>query len=131
MPSSQFHAGYTYLIEIPDPAHLHLFIIILEPNPKSGQTIILPIDSANFDHAPTVELKPGDHSFISIPSFVSYSFARIVTISELENLINEGKAIQKEPISRYILQKILDKLPHSKVIKNDVRDFYINETWKL
>ena len=106
MPPLQFHAGQTYLIEIPNPSNKHLFIIILEPNPKSGQTIILPIDSNNFDNAPTVELKPGDHAFVKVPSFVSYPFARIVTTSYLENLINKGKAEPKEPISKVVSSKI-------------------------
>jgi len=129
MPPIKFYAGQTFLIEIPSPTTLHLFILILEPNPKSGQTIIIPIDSRNLDNVSTVELKPGDHPFIKVQSFVTYSLARIVTTSELETLIRKGKAKEKDPISSEILGKIKEKITHSKGVKNDIREFYINETW--
>ena len=131
MQGDKFHAGQTFLIDIPNRDKKHLFIIVLEPEKVTGRAIFVPVDSHNYDGCPTVELHAGDHEFITKQSYVTFKFARVEAVAWLEDWIKQGKAKPMGSISEEILQKIYEKLSFSHIVKNEVLEFFSSQTWKI
>ncbi|MFZ2097755.1 MAG: hypothetical protein WAV05_14080 [Anaerolineales bacterium] len=67
----------------------HLFVVILETHKKKDKTIIIPLctipENRYFDD--TVVIRPGDHDFVTEPTYVDYYEARIVTEEQLDEMI--------------------------------------------
>jgi hypothetical protein len=130
MPNGGLKAGQTFYLELPDPGNPHLFIIVLDRNPITDETLIVPIDKKNFDRSPTVEFNVGDHSRIRMHSFVTFKYLRKITSTWLYEQVRLRYATQYEDISATKLQEIREKMTTSRRVKDEIRQFYIDETWK-
>jgi mRNA-degrading endonuclease toxin of MazEF toxin-antitoxin module len=71
-----------------------------------------------------VELHAGDHPFITHESVISYAYAKVRTVEEIEAAIRSGEAKQREPVSADILRRVCNGLVESDFTPNDVRHFY-------
>ena len=104
-------------------AHLH--IILLPPEEHTKNTIIVQINTLRSQKQDkTMILNPGDHEFIVNPSFVNYNRARILSITSIEAMIEQGIAKIKPPISQEILEKIIDGLRKSDHTPREVLTMY-------
>jgi hypothetical protein len=86
----------------------HLFVIILDPEEYTKNTIVVPVNTLRSQKQDqTTLLKPGDHEFIKDLSFINYSFAKVRSVTFIEQLIRDGKAKTRDPINGSVLEKIL------------------------
>jgi hypothetical protein len=105
----------------------HLFVILFDGEPYTGNTIIVPIDTFHSDKQDqTVRLQAGDHEFIKHPSFVNYSLAKTTSFSYIDTLIVDGKVKVKSPIGKDILIKIREGVRKSKRTPNQILIAYSN-----
>jgi hypothetical protein len=105
----------------------HLFVLIVEMEAYTRNTIIVNIQSINsekYDH--TTRLKPGDHEFIIHDSFVNYRLARIISMDELEVKIRIGLAVVKKPFTNDILNRICEGICKSDFTPMEVVEMYQN-----
>lgn len=103
----------------------HLFVIVLEPEEFTRNTVIIPVDSYTSDKQDsTTILNPGDHDFIKHKSFLNYNRARIRTMTSIEQMIKDGKAKTKPAVSSDILERITDGLRKSEHTPQEVITMY-------
>lgn len=106
----------------------HLFVILFDGEPYTGNTIIVPIDTYRTEkHDKTVMLQSGDHEFIKFPSFVNYSLAKTTSIAYINQLIKDGKIKHKPSVTQAILSKIREGVRKSKRTKNEILIAYSNQ----
>ena len=70
----------------------------------------------------TTILKSGDHPFITHDSIIAYEYARIVSKSEVLNMLKSGD--KQESMSESVLARIIEGLQKSKYTRFEVQDFY-------
>lgn len=106
---------------------LHLHIILLEPEEYTGNTIIVVINTYRGDkHDSTTLIQPDEYEFIVRKSYVNYRLARIISLIELQGLIDKGIAKVKTPVSQELLQRINVGIKKSPFTKEEVRIMYTN-----
>lgn len=92
----------------------HLFIVALEPEEFTKNTIIIPVDSLHSSKQDqTTILNCGDHEFIKSRSFLNYNRSKIRSITDIERMIKDGSAKIKPPIDQKLLVKIVDGIRKS------------------
>lgn len=106
----------------------HLFTIIIEPLvlPQTGRKPIVILvnftsirDDIPYDDACIIQA--GEHPFIQHKSYISYRNARIDSVAHIENLLEKGVFIEKEPCSQKLLEKILQGALKSKRIPREFK----------
>lgn len=105
----------------------HLHFIVLCVSTTQEKCLIIPcisIRERQYDH--TVELKKGDHPYITHPSFVNYNDGKVLLKSDLVRLIEDGTASLHDPIEPELLLKMIDGITKSKFVKPFVREFYVD-----
>jgi len=103
----------------------HLFVIIIDPEEYTKNTIVIPVNTLRSQKQDqTTLLKPGDHEFVKDLSFANYSFARIRSVTFIEQLIKDGKAKIKDPINNSVLEKILMGIRKSEHTPQEVLAMY-------
>lgn len=73
----------------------------------------------------TCLLKPGDHPFLVVPSYIAYSHWRCVTVSALNRAEGLGMAKAKEPMDAAVLKRIRDGLFTSQRAPRAARNFVL------
>ncbi|MBN1306187.1 MAG: hypothetical protein JXA13_17255 [Anaerolineales bacterium] len=71
-------------------------------------------------------LKRGDHEFIKKPSFINYGRSRVVTLTQINKLIADGKAKQKPKVSNSVLVRVRGGVRRSKRTPNEILIAYSN-----
>ena len=112
-----FYAGET---EDDEP---HLNVIITSP--EAGEVITVPVTTKRQHSETLVQLAAGDHPFIKWQSVVSYFYAKIRTVDEIEAAIGCGKATKREPVTPELLKRIRMGLRDSDFTPNGVRHYYL------
>jgi hypothetical protein len=102
----------------------HLFVIVLEWEEHTRNTIIVNIDTLQRKSDHTTILDRGDHEFIKHPSFVNYRKARIISSLELEGMLNSGIAKPKPSFTNEIFQRICEGILRSRFTPAEVREMY-------
>jgi len=104
----------------------HLFIIVLEAQDYTNNTIIVNLSSYDrgAKHDNTTILNAGDHDFIIRESYIVYRKARIRSMNELEELINSGKAQLREPLEENVFQKVCEGILKSSFTPSEVKEMY-------
>lgn len=113
-----FYAGDTG----DDEPHLN---IIITP-PEAGEVITVPVTTKRKNSEALVQLAVGDHPFIKWQSVISYFYARIRAVEEIEEALRCGEAIQKDPVNADLLKKIRMGLRDSDFTPNGVRHYYLS-----
>lgn len=109
----------------------HLFVIILECNADTGETIMVNIEtirSAKADQ--TVVLGQGDHEFINRPSYVNYSRAKVISLVDLQEKISHGSAIPREPMNEEVTRRICEGVSRSRFIPLGIREIYLDNVYR-
>lgn len=123
--------GDAYLISFPGNPNAHLFVVITEIESTTGNFVMVGIESINKRSDLTVILKPGDHPFIKHESAITYRMASIRSLSWLEGFTNRKLASRKEPFTEEIIERVCKGFLRSPQTPNDVKDFFLNLTWKI
>lgn len=107
----------------------HLFVVVLEANQDTDQTILLPLCTIRpgrfYDK--TVELSPGEggHDFIKDPTYVDYYDGRIETKAKIDEMIVLGTARRRKPnFDDNTCQKIFGGIQKSKHTPFIVSSYY-------
>lgn len=127
--------GDTFLIEIPNPANMHLFVVITDVEQSTGGVLLVNFDKVDegnrrfFDR--TVCLNVGEHPFITRPSFVNYGRADIYNIADIQRWAENGTAKRRERCSKSLLEKIQSGVMKSPRTRFYVQEFFERMTWPL
>ncbi len=109
----------------------HLYIILLDAEEYTSNTIIAPINTLKSDKQDkTVLLLPNAHDFIVNVSFVNYHRAEIQSVKHIERLIDSKVAKQNQKFKNDILQRIVDGVRKSKHTPNEVLIMYSNYMYR-
>ena len=108
------------------PEGNHLFVVVLPFTNFFGMqkqtTILVSICSIVPKHDRTCELLPGDHPFITRPSYVAYSKARAYSEVDIQKHIASGFFSPKTAISAELLVRIKNGLIASPRTQNYLKD---------
>ncbi len=114
--------GDTFYAQDSEDEEPHLQVIITSP--EEGEVITVPITTKRRHSETLVQLSVGDHPFLKWQSVISYFYARIRTVEDIEASLNCGKAKQREPISPELLKRIRMGLKDSDFTPNGVRHYF-------
>lgn len=120
--------GKCFLLPIPNQEHQHLFVIITEINPTTGDMIIVSIstvDSDRFDR--TTIIHAGDHPFIKHDSYVRYQDARFYSSTQLMELYRLKKAVMLDDMPAPIMEKIISGVTRSNRTKFEISDYFLGK----
>lgn len=116
------------LIPVGTAPHLHFICNDPVFYPKNGKNCVLLVNISSIKndiyHDSSCILNPGDHSFITKPSFVYYSKAEIYSVSGIMQEINQGNYVCKEDCNDQIFKRILDGFQLSEDVKMKIFKFY-------
>lgn len=84
----------------------HLWMVISDPALDQDRVVVVSVLSwtPRLDQACIV--KPGEHPFVKHDTCVQYPEARAVALARLQRLLDEGKAVEKAPLSDELLARI-------------------------
>lgn len=116
--------GDTFYAGESEDVEPHLNIVITSP--EEGEVVTVPVTTKRRYSETLVQLAVGDHPFIKWQSVVSYAYAQIRTVEEIEAAIKCGKAEQREPITEQLLKRVRMGLRDSEFTPNGVRHFYLD-----
>ena len=103
----------------------HLFVIILEAEDHTRNTIIVNIQTIqDGKYDKTVVLRKGDHPFIKHDSYVNYRLSQIVSLNDLEQKISDGIASIKPSMTTAVFQKICVGISKSPFTPTEVVEMY-------
>lgn len=102
----------TPLANEPDKHHLHVLLTgAVGPSSTYGDREIVVVSVSSIKpkrgNDPSCLLMPGDHPCIIRPSFVSYNFARVVTVGSLQAGINRGEIKPRTTFDDVVFQRVL------------------------
>jgi hypothetical protein len=126
------NCGDTFLIDFPGAPNEHLFVVITKVNHQLNNFVIVGIESAENTHSENlILLKPGEHPFLTKLSSVSFRFAAIMTVEELDSRIKQKTAIKKEPMPPEIVDRIAKGMNQTRKAPRYVQDYFNEITWPL
>jgi mRNA-degrading endonuclease toxin of MazEF toxin-antitoxin module len=102
----------------------HLNIVITSP--EEGEVITVPVTTKRRYSETLVQLSIGDHPFIKWQSVISYAYAKIRTVEEIEATIKCGKAKLMERVTDQLLKRVRKGLRDSDFTPNGVRRYYLD-----
>ena len=118
-------AGYgdtfIYNDEGDDIGHLH--VIVTNPD-QSGKVVTVSITSRHKKSDAMVPLEVGDHPYIKHPSVVTFNYAKVRTIAEIDAVIANGEADAKEPMDEKFLRRCRGGIRESEYTPYEVLEFY-------
>lgn len=116
-------AGQTILLPKPGQATLHLWVIVLAPDPASQETVIVNLTSQRTHSDTTVVVQPGEHPFVQHPTVVFFADARIVDANHIAAAMKAGTFHTHQDCSAALLLKIQQGLLASTMTPQKVKLF--------
>lgn len=102
---------------------LHLWFVLTEPYGNPPEVVIVNMTSLREDSDKTIILNQNDHTLISHPSSISYYYARLAKVQDIEKVINMGSLSKKKSCSQELLMKIRQGLIDSPDTPGDIKKF--------
>lgn len=91
-----------------DPNGKHLFIVLTDPCGPANQVLMVGVATLRDKGCDmTCVLKPGDHEFIKVESYVAYSFCRIECADKLVTGVKNGVFVDKGLLDEKIFDRVL------------------------
>src|SRR5437667_4472522 len=118
------NCGDTFYAGDDEDVEPHLQVVVTPPH--HGEVITVSITTKHACSESLVVLRVNDHPFIKWDSVVSYGYAAIRKVADIESAIHNGRAAKRDPISPHILRKIRMGLNDSEFTPNGVRHFYFD-----
>jgi mRNA-degrading endonuclease toxin of MazEF toxin-antitoxin module len=117
-----FNCGDTFFIEDEDGYERHLWIIVTPPT--KDEMVVVNVTTRRQRSETLVELHKGDHPFITRDSVISYAYAKIINVEEIESAIKNGTAEKSSPASATLLSRAQAGLIDSDRTPNGVKHYY-------
>jgi len=114
--------GDTFLTGDGDEDNFHLWVILTEPS--EGEVVTACVVTAIKRSERLVLLNIGDHPFVQHESVISYRFAKIRLVEDIERMLAQGTAKRREPVSPELLNRIQTGLIDSDFTPNGVRNYF-------
>ncbi len=115
--------GDTFLFCDEDDSDAHLHIVITEPT-VTGQVITVPLVTRHKKSDAIVPLEVGDHPYITRASVLSFRFAKVRTIQEIDRVIRNRDATLREPMDEKFLRRARSALLESEFTPFEVLEFF-------
>ena len=80
--------GDTFLIPKSSSETEHLWVVVTEPDPETGDAVCVSITTRRANSDITVILRPNHHPFIKYDSVVFYSDAQIVNMHDVQRALD-------------------------------------------
>ncbi len=98
-------AGDTFLLPKFIGGLDHLWVILLNPEQPSGETVMVNLTTKKFSHQDmTTVLNIGEHPFIKHESIVNYGDANLVKANLIEQSFNMGVGTEVYPVVWTVLR---------------------------
>lgn len=101
----------------------HLWILLTDPDPATGEVVIVNVTTKRSHSDTTVILQAGDHPYIDHESTIYYADAQIRDVRLMEQAIKEANPYVKPnaACSPELLQRVKDGVHQSKFTPNKIR----------
>ena len=130
MPVWQACAGATLLVPS-GPQGQHLFVVLNDPQAFEGYgnvvcVVMVPLDSvkSGVHHDATCALTKGEHPFVTRPTFVNFSYARIEQARHLEEMVTNRQFRANARIGNLLLARIKKGLLDSPFTKREFKRLF-------
>lgn len=102
----------------------HLFIILTDPCGPANQVLMVSVATLRDKGCDvTCVLRPGDHDFIKVDSYIAYSFCRLEGADKLVTAVRNGALADKGLLDEKIFNSVLAGLRKSRSVKPFVVQF--------
>ena len=92
---------------------------------NEGEVVTVCVATALKRSERLVVLNRGDHPFIKHESVIAYGFSKIRTVTDIEELLRNGFAKRRDPVSFELVKRIQSGLVESDFTPNYVRAYFI------
>ena len=130
MPVWEACAGATLLVPS-GPQGQHLFVVLNDPQAFEGYgnvvcVVMVPLDSvkSGVHHDATCAFTIGEHPFVTRPTFVNFSYARIEQARHLEEMVASGQFRANARIDNLLLARIKQGLLDSPFTKREFKRLF-------
>jgi hypothetical protein len=113
------------------PSGDHLFVVVLGPVQSAdygshGQYLLVNFSSINpsLHHDPACISQPGEHPFITSPSYAYYRKAIQKSEQEIQKLLSSGVFKRKEDCSPSLLKKLSSGASNTREMKNHLKQLF-------
>lgn len=123
-------AGLGDTISLPKPGaeKEHLWILISNPDPQTGEAIMVNLTSQR-PHSDTMTiLQPGEHPFIDRPTVAFYADARFVNAALLDSSITQGVGRSHATAPPALLRKLQSGLLASPFTPAKIKSAFVAAT---
>lgn len=120
--------GSTFLLYGDDQPIPHLHIVISDPD-KNNCVVLVSVTTERSRSDTMTRLAPGDHPFVKNPSVITYSYTKVMSCTQLENLVATGGAMTKEDASEEIVSRAQAGLRETDRAPQDVQRYFL-EWWE-
>lgn len=126
-------AGDTFLL--PDRHGMrHLYVVISDPQNLSdirfpGHVFIVALSSLESWKEDCCVLQSGDHPFLTHSTVAVYKIppAAFLPLAQLQALKDQGRAVEKEPVSSVVLKRLRDGYLLSNYERDDIKQFLFRQ----
>lgn len=102
----------------------HLRIVITDSN-ENNEFLTVPMDTLRSRIQDTsCVVKPGEHPFVKVRSFINYKYAAVVNYAQLFNGINKGFFVRKEDVSAGLLSRIQNGAKSSANFRRELKVWF-------
>lgn len=98
--------GNTFMLRKPGSDTEHLWALVTDPDPASGEAIMVNLTTLRPHSDMTTILQPGDHPFVDRPTVVFYADARLVKAAQVDACLASGMGRAHAPLSAGVLRRI-------------------------
>jgi hypothetical protein len=85
----------------------HLFVIISDPGLDKGRIVLANFTTWRPDKDQSCVVEAGEHPFVRTRSCIDYRRDRLITLSQYEGFLADGRLISRGPVSQGLLTRIL------------------------
>lgn len=114
--------GDTFLSGDDEYEDYHLNVVITPPS--AGEVVTVSITTLRKRSEKLVRLSPGEHPFLTHDSVVSYIYARIRKVVDIEAMLRADNAKARDPVTAELLAKLRNGLLESEFTPNGVKQLY-------
>ena len=103
------NAGEAFYVEDSGVSYdSHLWFILSDPNIDPDKVLLVNFTALRDDKDHSCVVKVGEHPYVRKDTCVNYSGAKVVKISELQQLLASGKIVNHTPATDMLLKRMRD-----------------------
>jgi hypothetical protein len=117
-------AGDSLLLPKPGQTVAHLWVLLTDPDAATDEVLMVNLTTQRPHSDTTVVLKPGDHPFVTHPTVVNFSDARLVKATVMQDYLSRGVYMRQAALSSAVLQRLQAGLLASPFTPNKFKDCF-------